>query len=82
MNSHRLTPIMSVLLAAVAILAIACGPSLEQQEAQAACREQCGLGMARCFETRTCLAIDGQIIPCEDECQTEHASCEEGCVDN
>ncbi|MBW2277526.1 MAG: hypothetical protein JRF63_08550 [Deltaproteobacteria bacterium] len=80
MNSHRLSPILSVLLAAVATLAIACGPSLEQLEAHEACREQCGLGMARCFETRTCLAIDGQIIPCEEDCQSEHDACEEGCV--
>jgi len=69
-----------VVAAVLAIATLGCGPSLEQQEALKACKDQCGLGMANCFETRTCLAIDGQIIPCEEECQAEHDACEEQCA--
>ena len=75
-----LTPIAAA--AALTMALAACGPSLEQQETLKACKDQCGLGMAQCFETRTCLAIDGQIIPCEEECQAEHEACEEQCFEN
>jgi hypothetical protein len=69
-------------LSVLAIAATACGPSLAQQEAMESCREQCGLDLAGCLESRTCLAIDGQIIPCEEECQAEHEACEESCASN
>jgi len=68
-----------ILALAVATVATACGPSLAQQEALEACRKQCGLALADCFESRTCLAVDGQIVPCEEECQQESDSCEASC---
>jgi hypothetical protein len=80
MNRRRLFRLALALAALIAIAAPACGPSLEQQEALEACRQQCGLDMAQCFETRTCLAVDGQVVPCEEECQTAHDACEERCV--
>jgi hypothetical protein len=78
---------MKVLRAASAVIAIllisalsACGPSLAQQQAFEDCHKQCGLDLAGCYETRTCLAIDGQIIPCEDECEAENEACEASCA--
>lgn len=82
MKPHRSTWIAVIMIAAAATLAIACGPSLAQQEALETCRKQCGLDLAGCIESRTCLAVDGQIVPCEEECQAEHDACEESCAEN
>ena len=66
----------------VALVATAsCGASQEQQQAARDCREQCGIALANCYESRTCLAIDGQIVPCEEECESEHSNCQESCAD-
>ena len=80
MTSSWLKLLRAAVLSVVAIAAIACGPSLAQQESAKACHDQCGLDLAGCLESRTCLAIDGQIIPCEEECQAEHDTCQEGCA--
>ena len=71
----------AALLAVVATLAIACGPSVTQQETLEACQKQCGLSLAGCYESRTCLAVDGQIVPCEDECESEHEACQQACAE-
>ena len=56
-----------------------CGPSLEQQQAAKACHDQCGIALANCYESKTCLDIDGQVIPCEEECQGQQSNCEDNC---
>lgn len=70
----------AALFAVAAVLATACGPSVKQHEAMEACHKQCGLALAGCYESRTCLEIDGQIVPCEEECESENEACENACT--
>lgn len=81
MNPRWPEPLMLALLVVAATLAIACGPSVAQQEALEACQKRCGLSLAGCYESRTCLDIDGQIVPCEEECESEHEACQQACAE-
>jgi hypothetical protein len=75
-----IAPTIIATLLAILATVTSCGPSLEQQQAVKDCRDQCGISLANCYESRTCLAIDGQIVPCEEECANEHSNCEADCT--
>lgn len=81
MRRYIAGPIFAVLFSALAAVS-SCGPSLAQQQTAKDCRDQCGIALANCYESRTCLAIDGQIVPCEEECESEHSNCQANCEDD
>jgi hypothetical protein len=62
-----------------AVATAACGPSLQEVQAREACVHDCNLGHMTCLESGTCVDMDGQQVPCEEDCARKQADCEDGC---
>jgi hypothetical protein len=64
---------------ALALPAAACGPKPAAGTGRTDCQKQCDLEVMTCLETRVCLDLGGQKIPCMEECQAGLAECEQAC---
>lgn len=74
---HKIVIVLSVLFALICLSA--CGASAKRQEDVAKCLERCHLETMQCLEASTCTDVDGQMIPCERECDEQRVNCEAEC---
>ncbi|MCP4677249.1 MAG: hypothetical protein GY854_17395 [Deltaproteobacteria bacterium] len=64
----------------VAVFALmGCGASQEKQESKDICLKRCGLDSMSCLESTSCIDMDGQHVPCEEECEDKRLVCEQAC---
>jgi hypothetical protein len=61
------------------VAAAACGASTEQQGETSECLKGCGLKAMTCLESESCMNANGELVPCEDECNRLLEECEAGC---
>ncbi|MCP4604664.1 MAG: hypothetical protein GY847_29780 [Proteobacteria bacterium] len=71
--------IVRVCLVATVIAATGCGSSIKDQETLSKCISRCGLASMSCLESSSCVDLDGQLIPCENQCEAEREKCEQEC---
>ena len=75
----QIVPALIVALA-LGLPAAACGPkAAASSTGRSDCEKQCDLEVMRCFEDRVCLDLDGQKVPCMEECQVDLAACQQAC---
>ncbi len=70
---------LGALCLAAALSLAACGAATEKHEAEDKCFKQCGLQAMTCLESSQCMDVNGQFVPCEEECEQKRLECEQAC---